>query len=85
MPTITDQTIADARAAREWCTSGVARIVRVGAGLSRGDVSRVLNVSVSAVREWENGTRVPRVEVASRYCVLLRGLMVPPGAAGSLR
>ncbi len=85
MHTITDQSIADARAAREWCASGVARIVREGAGLSRGDVARVLDVSVSCVRDWENGDRRPRVAAAARYYTLLRGLMIPPGAAGSLR
>lgn len=80
MQSITDDPISEARLAREWCESGVAKVVRVGAGLSRGDVARALNVSVSAVRDWETGARRPRVAVAARYAALLRRMMQPPGA-----
>ncbi len=77
--------LQEARIVREWCKSGVARVVREGAGLSRTDIARDLGVSENAVRMWETGKRRPRVAVAARYGVLLRGLMIPPGAAGSLR
>lgn len=77
--------LAEARAAREWCRTGVARVVREAAGLSRSDIARELGVSTNAIRMWENGDRRPRVEVASQYAALLRTLMIPPGAPGSVR
>ncbi len=77
--------LQEARTAREWCRTGVARIVREGAGLSRGDVARALGVTETCVWLWETGARRPRVEVAGRYAALMRGMMQPPGAAEHLR
>jgi len=54
-------------------SSGAARAVRVGAGLSLGEMGRGVGpgVSPSTVLRWERGDRTPRGELAVSYLELL--------------
>jgi transcriptional regulator with XRE-family HTH domain len=61
-------------AARSAASSGAARGLRVGAGLSLREVADDLGVSVSTVFRWENGERRPSGELAERYGELLAAL-----------
>jgi transcriptional regulator with XRE-family HTH domain len=44
---------------RAWLRSGRAREIRRRAGLSQGDVARVLGTTYSQVCRWETGKAVP--------------------------
>ncbi len=72
------QDLIDARLGREWINRGIARSIREGSGLTKGDVARALGVSRSAVDRWESGERRPRTEVAAAYGRLLRELATSP-------
>jgi transcriptional regulator with XRE-family HTH domain len=61
--------------ARHLARSGQAQQIRLKAGLSQGEVARLLDVDPSAVSRWEAGLRSPRDEVARRYLDLLTGLL----------
>ncbi len=73
------QELIDARLAREWINRGIARSIREGSGLTKGDVARTLGVSRSAVDRWESGERRPRTVIAASYGRLLRDLATSPG------
>jgi len=60
---------------RELTRSGIARSLRLGAGLSVGEVARDIGRSVTCVFLWETGQRRPTGEAALRYLELLEGLI----------
>lgn len=52
---------------RRLVRSGQARAIRVDAGLSQGDIARLIGVQPGAVSRWEAGLRVPRGDKALAY------------------
>jgi DNA-binding transcriptional regulator YiaG len=61
---------------REFTRSGIARSIRIGAGLSLRDVATAVGVSKSTIYRWENGERTPRNRDATmRYGELLHQLL----------
>ncbi len=60
---------------RDLVRSGAARSIRLGAGLSLGEVGRTLGCSASTIFRWEKGERTPRGDLALRYGELLDALM----------
>ena len=61
--------------ARSLVRSGVARQIRVAAGLSQAEVAAAIGGSVAAVSRWEAGQRVPHGPAAIRYGELLQALV----------
>jgi transcriptional regulator with XRE-family HTH domain len=59
---------------RRIASSGGAKAIREGAGLSMGEVAREAGCSVSAISRWESGERTPRGDAAERWAALLRRL-----------
>ena len=51
------------------------------AGLTKSDVARDINVSVSAITQWENGTKHPEIDNLNAFCrkvgVQLEMVMLP--------
>lgn len=72
---MTPDALVDLTRTRDLLRTGAARIVRVNAGLSLGEVATSLGVQPSTVMRWENGSRVPRGEAAVTYGRLLEQLM----------
>jgi DNA-binding transcriptional regulator YiaG len=70
-----DQLLADANAQRSLPEPAVRRVVRQRAGLSQGDVARVLGVNRVSVTRWESGAREPRRSNAVSYAALLDRLV----------
>ena len=58
---------------REMVNDGIARELRIRAGLSLAEVSRSVGVTPSCVFYWERG-RNPRGKAAVRYARLLSDL-----------
>lgn len=57
---------------RQLCTSGVARALREGAGLSLQDVGGAVGVKTSTLWRWETGNRQPLATAqALRYAHFL--------------
>ena len=56
---------------RALTESGLARSIRLGAGLSLTEVAQAVGVSISTVHRWENAERKPTREQAVRYGRLL--------------
>jgi transcriptional regulator with XRE-family HTH domain len=67
-------TIALLLKARDAAESGLARQLRMDAGLSLGDIARAVDRTPSCVSRWENGLRVPQGEAAARYAEVLTDL-----------
>jgi DNA-binding transcriptional regulator YiaG len=59
---------------RAWLRSGRAREIRRRAGLSQGDVARVLGTTYSQVCRWETGKAVPVRGAVLRLAELYDGL-----------
>ena len=74
MQTKTEDLVAMARL-RDWCRSGTAKAIRVGADVTLDEVSAACDVSPSAVSLWERGKRTARGENALAYLRVLEGLM----------
>ncbi len=55
--------------------SGMARTVRISAGLSLREVAGQIQVSPSTVLRWETGERTPRTALALRYGRVLESLI----------
>lgn len=68
------ETAQSLAAIRRLLRSGEAKFIRLEAGLTQGELARLLDVTPGAVSRWEAGDRIPRGEVALRYRELLRGL-----------
>ena len=51
--------VLDIAHARLMCQRGVARALRVGAGLRLSDIARAVNVSEASVSRWETKKRGP--------------------------
>jgi DNA-binding transcriptional regulator YiaG len=63
--------VAARRRLADLVKTGLARDVRVRAGLSIADVAEDLGVARSRVHEWETGAAFPRGENADRYLAAL--------------
>lgn len=70
MKSTVDRIIFARRAAR----SGMARALRVEAGLTQAEVAREVGVTAAAVCRWESGKRLPRSAAAERYGEFLERL-----------
>jgi DNA-binding transcriptional regulator YiaG len=68
-----DQAVSLARV-RRWASSGHAQAIRSAAGLSQGELARLIGVEPATVSRWEAGKRCPRGEAALRYAEILEGL-----------
>ncbi|MGH2462707.1 MAG: helix-turn-helix domain-containing protein [Candidatus Limnocylindria bacterium] len=55
--------------------TGAARPIRLGAGLSLGEVAESVGVSPSTILRWENRERAPRGQAAVAYGRLLAALI----------
>jgi transcriptional regulator with XRE-family HTH domain len=64
-------------AAREWASSGAARIVRQAAGMSVREMAELVGVSPHTIGRWENRITRPRGNPGARYGDVLRTLMDP--------
>ena len=60
---------------RGLTNSGTARAIRLGAGLSLGEIARAIGVSPSTVLRWERRERTPRGEKALAYAQVLEELL----------
>lgn len=60
--------------ARDLARSGVAREIRLRAGLSLQEIGRAAGVSHAAVAAWEGGKMLPRGDHAVRYAEVLQEL-----------
>ncbi len=72
-----DQAIEEAQAlarVRRLLRSGQAQLIRIDAGMSQGEVARLLGVEPATVSRWENGTRIPRGQLALDYVRLLESV-----------
>jgi DNA-binding XRE family transcriptional regulator len=58
-----------------WIASGLARGVRVGAGLSQAVVAQDCEVTPSVMHRWETGQRRPRGRNAATYHRFLARLL----------
>lgn len=67
--------LAELSRVRSLVGTGAARPIRLGAGLSLGEVGESVGVSASTVLRWEMGERVPRGEPAVAYGRLLATLV----------
>ncbi len=56
---------------RRLVSTGAARAIREGAGLSYGELAKEAGVDKSSVFRWERGLRRPRGEAAARYLAAL--------------
>src|SRR5947209_8005249 len=54
---------------------GIARLIRLRAGLSQAEVAGAVGVSRGALARYEAGERTPRGEQAARYAETLHRLM----------
>jgi len=61
--------------ARQHAASGTGRLIRKQAGLSLGEVARVLDCSPSTVLRWERCEDAPSGHRAVRYAELLERLL----------
>lgn len=59
---------------RRLAREGIARRVRLDAGLSLADVAEAVGVAVATLSRWEHGVRRPTGEPALRYADLLAQL-----------
>jgi len=59
---------------RRLVTSGTAKEIRLGAGLSLADIATACGIDQSTVSRWERGERTPTGEGARRYGELLAAL-----------
>ena len=67
--------VLDIAHARLMCQRGVARALRVGAGLRLSDVARAVRASEASVSRWETQKRGPsKPEVAAELGRLYRKL-----------
>jgi transcriptional regulator with XRE-family HTH domain len=60
--------------ARRAVRAGLARPLRIEAGLSQAEVGRVCGVTHAAVSRWESGDRLPRGDAGITFGLLLRRL-----------
>jgi DNA-binding transcriptional regulator YiaG len=67
--------LSDLARIRTLVRVGVARDVRIRAGLSLPEVADAVGVSPSTVWRWEHGQRVPRGDAALRYGELMTRLL----------
>ena len=68
--------VLDIAHARLMCQRGLARALRVGAGLRLSDVARAVKVSEASVSRWERENRGPsNPEVAAELGRLYRRLV----------
>jgi transcriptional regulator with XRE-family HTH domain len=63
----------------------IRRALREQAGLSQGDVARVLRVDRASVSRWESGDREPRRRFVSAYAALLDQLARPASEGTATR
>jgi DNA-binding transcriptional regulator YiaG len=56
---LTTDDLLDLQQAREMARSGVAKIVRQGAGLSLREMGEPIEASASTILRWERGERRP--------------------------
>lgn len=68
---------------RELAENGVAREIRVGAGLSLREVAGQIGVGPSTVYRWEVGARRPHGKAAVRYAALLESLSASRSLEGA--
>lgn len=59
---------------RQLVASGAALSIRQRSRLGRGDIAREIGSTVTTVRRWETGERVPTGDAALRYEALLQDL-----------
>lgn len=65
---------------RRATRNGLARALRVAAGLSQEEVAGQCGVTRGAVSRWERGHRTPRGEGALLYARLIAGLRSGEGS-----
>lgn len=80
MSDVTLDAVVDLARARRMLRTGEAKQVRLAAGVSLGEVARVLGMPISTVSRWENCSRVPRASHgrALRYLELIDELASRP-------
>lgn len=61
---------------RGLCETGMARHIRLAAGLSQAEVANEIDADVSVISRWETGERRPRGTAASRYLRVLDSLLL---------
>jgi DNA-binding transcriptional regulator YiaG len=64
---------------RSMSKAGTARTIRLGAGLSLGEVAKAVGVSEVAIYRWEQGQRSPRGVPALKYAQVLAALLGKTG------
>lgn len=70
-----DELVARVRLAARWSDPHARKAVRVRCGLSQQQLADTLGVTQTTVQRWENGTRTPRGDNASRYFGTLDALV----------
>jgi DNA-binding transcriptional regulator YiaG len=60
--------------ARRQCATGIAKSIRIAAGLTVGEVAAACGITHPVVSRWELKRRVPHGEAAVLYGRLLRRL-----------
>jgi transcriptional regulator with XRE-family HTH domain len=71
----TAASVVDLARVRDLVRTGVARSIRVAAGISLSELAREIGVSPAAVCRWEANQRTPRGPAAVRYGEALDALM----------
>lgn len=62
------------RLSRELLAPGVARQIRIAAGVTQGRMAEELDVDRTTIVRWEQGSSVPRGPQRQRYLDLLNDL-----------
>jgi len=72
---LTTDEVIDLAKVRSLTRSGIARSIRLAAGLSLSEMAGAVGASISAVHRWETGSCAPRGAVGVRYGRLLEELI----------
>jgi DNA-binding transcriptional regulator YiaG len=69
------QDLATVTWVRSLARSGAARSIREAAAVSLPELAASIPCAVSTLWRWEQGQRVPRVDLALRYAATLAALL----------